>query len=112
MPTLAQEKIEPGSKCLNQAYLKPRNIATINNGRVESDTSFILSSPFFDSYLTDYLFGALPLKPGYRGQFRIGVPGAGLVIIKGLFQNKECFLNHNTVFYLNLIHNHVCIKML
>jgi len=55
------------------------------NGRVESDTSFTIMEPYFDSYLTDYLFGALPLKPGYHGQFRIGSGGNGMVTITTIF---------------------------
>ncbi|WP_431213904.1 hypothetical protein ACQ86N_03155 [Puia sp. P3] len=58
---------------------------TTQNGHVEKDTSFTVLSPYFDSYLTDYLFGALPLKPGYHGQFRIGSGASATVSIKDVF---------------------------
>lgn len=175
-PLLAQEKIEPGSEKLNQAYFRPGSIfqklswfdkagvltrqATLNcvtkidtinkkliylqirndgkkdstvvewpglkpvytatftgtkvfvydyrggdrvkntvfqNGRVESDTSFAIIVPYFDSYLTDYLFGALPLKPGYHGQFRIGSGGNGMVTIKDVFTDVLSSGNGSTV---------------
>ena len=58
---------------------------TTRNGLVEKDTSFTVQSPYFDSYLTDYLFGALPLKPGYHGQFKIGSGAAATVSIRDVF---------------------------
>jgi len=76
-----------GSKVLVYDYRggeKVKNTVT-QNGRVESDTSYSVVAAYFDSYLTDYLFGALPLKPGYQGQFRIGSGGNGMVSIKDVF---------------------------
>jgi hypothetical protein len=58
---------------------------TTQNGHVEKDTSFTIQSPYFDSYLTDYLFGALPLKPGYHGQFKIGSGASAVVSIRDVF---------------------------
>ena len=76
-----------GNKTFVYEHHEGRNVKNIttSNGRVESDTSFTVASPYFDSYLTDYLIGALPLKPGYHGQFRIGVPGTAAVTIKDVF---------------------------
>ncbi|HEY4109943.1 hypothetical protein [Puia sp.] len=39
------------------------------NGKVVADSMAKLSPASFDSYLTDYLIGALPLKAGYTTQF-------------------------------------------
>ena len=58
---------------------------TTQSGHVEKDTSFTVLSPYFDSYLTDYLFGALPLKPGYHGQFRIGSGASATVSVRDVF---------------------------
>ncbi|MBS1605252.1 MAG: hypothetical protein JST42_21490, partial [Bacteroidetes bacterium] len=65
------------------------------NGRVESDTSFAIAAPYFDSYLTDDLFGALPLRPGYQGAFRIG--SNGTVTIKDVFTDVLGSGNGSTV---------------
>jgi hypothetical protein len=40
-------------------------VLSVNNGKVLIDSMAQLQAGSFDSYLTDYLIGALPLKLGY-----------------------------------------------
>ncbi|MDB5152763.1 MAG: hypothetical protein JWR54_1514, partial [Mucilaginibacter sp.] len=44
----------------------------------------------FDSYLTDDLVGALPLKPGYTGKF---IASAGVPYIMGITQVSTDVMN-------------------
>jgi hypothetical protein len=53
------------------------------SGRIIKDTTYNLGKPGFDSYLTDCLVGALPLKPGYTGKF---IAGSGTPYIVSIIQ--------------------------
>jgi hypothetical protein len=54
------------------------------NGKTELDTSITVSA-HFDGFLTDYLLGALPLKPGYHGRFVLGSGHVSIVTIKDVY---------------------------
>jgi hypothetical protein len=41
----------------------------IKDGKKGPDSTYTIPYPYFDDYLTEYLYGALPLKPGYHAQF-------------------------------------------
>lgn len=56
-----------------------------NNGEKKSDTSYTINSPYLDGYLTDYLLGALPLKPGYHGRFTTGGGAPVVVTVKEVY---------------------------
>jgi len=51
-----------------------------NNGKVDSDTTFTISGDYFDSFLTEYLLGALPLQPGYQARFQTGQGTKGVMV--------------------------------
>lgn len=42
-----------------------------NEGKVDFDGNFKMPRQYFDGFLSEYLLGALPLKPGFTGQFDI-----------------------------------------
>jgi hypothetical protein len=63
-------------------------LTKLKNGKTESDTSFTVGSPHFDGFLTDYLLGALPLKPGYHGRFVLGGSHVTTVTIKDVFTDE------------------------
>ncbi|HEY4337126.1 MAG TPA: hypothetical protein VGM89_14545 [Puia sp.] len=44
-------------------------VLSTDNGKVLIDSTAQLSAASFDSYLTDYLIGALPMKVGYTTEF-------------------------------------------
>ncbi len=48
---------------------KTIRVIELNNGKKESDSTYSAKSPYVDGFLTDYLLGALPLKPGYHCRF-------------------------------------------
>ncbi|WP_046242589.1 DUF3108 domain-containing protein [Hymenobacter terrenus] len=39
------------------------------NGKIELNEGFTMPQPYFDGYLSEYLLGALPLRPGYTAEF-------------------------------------------
>jgi hypothetical protein len=47
-------------------------IVDAKDGKKISDTSITPNAAYFDGFLSDYLYGALPLKPGYRAQMTFG----------------------------------------
>lgn len=59
--------------------------SVLKNGARTHDTSYAMPSPFFDAYLTDYLFGALPLRPGYHAKFITGGDSPGEVTIREVY---------------------------
>lgn len=52
------------------------------NGKIVADSTATLSPASFDSFLTDYLFGALPLKPGYTANFSVNSGSTTIIRIK------------------------------
>jgi len=57
-------------------------VLSTNNGEVVVDSTAQLSAGAFDSFLTDYLIGALPLKVGYTTEFKTNSGSAYNVRIK------------------------------
>jgi hypothetical protein len=57
-------------------------VLTTNNGKVLVDSTAQLPAGSFDSFLTDYLIGALPLKVGYTAEFNTNSGGSYNVRIK------------------------------
>ncbi len=64
-------------------------------GVVKKDTTYKIEKVCFDSYLTDYLVGALPLKPGYTGKF---IASAGVPYIMGITQVSTDVMNSESGF--------------
>lgn len=67
-----------------QAGDRVRTLATVN-GKTETDSTVSLSPSSFDSFLTDYLIGAIPLKRGFEGSFTVYSGAAVTVRIKDVF---------------------------
>lgn len=63
---------------------KVRALTTVN-GKTEADSTVSLSSSAFDSFLTDYLIGALPLKRGYQGSLTVTSGSTFTIRIKDVF---------------------------
>ena len=54
-----------------------------NNGKVVADSTASMPAGAFDSYLTDYLIGALPLKAGYVAQLNANSTTIGKICCIG-----------------------------
>jgi hypothetical protein len=67
-----------------QAGDKVRTLTTVN-GKTEADSTVLLSPSSFDSFLTDYLIGALPLKPGYQGSLTVNSGSIITIRIKDVY---------------------------
>lgn len=66
------------------------------NGKVEFDGNYKMPRPYFDSFLTDHVLGALPLQPGYTAQFdlfRGDTKRDGTMIVRKV--TKDALLSEN-----------------
>jgi hypothetical protein len=57
-------------------------VVVTKNGKKISDTSIAVNTPYIDGFLSDYVYGSLPLKPGYRGQVMLGSGHVSKVILR------------------------------